>query len=103
MAYAAVAAAVYATLATAADTPESNAERAQRGAALYATHCSACHGHGMKDPEVGFDLRKFPLGERERFVQTVTKGKGAMPPWGGLLKAGDIDDLWAYVAIGENK
>ena len=103
MAYAAAAAAAYAALATAADTPEITAERAKRGAALYATHCAPCHGHFLKNPEVGVDLRKFPPEQHERFVQSVSKGKGAMPPWGGVLKPGDIDDLWAYVAIGENK
>lgn len=55
----------------------------------------------MKDPEGSFDLRKFPSDQHERFVRSVTQGKGSMPPWGGLFKPDDIASLWAYVVGGE--
>ena len=73
----------------------------KRGSALYVQHCAPCHGPRMKDPEGSFDLRKFPLDEHERFIRSVTQGKGSMPPWGGLLKPDDIASLWAYVVAGE--
>jgi hypothetical protein len=38
--------------------------------------------------EMAFDLRKFPPGQRERFVTSVTRGKNQMPQWGQLLQAG---------------
>ena len=76
-------------------------EQIKRGAALYSQHCAPCHGPGMKDPEGSFDLRKFPPGEHERFVRSVTHGKGSMPPWAGLLRPDDIASLWAYVVAGE--
>ena len=102
-AYAAAALDAYATFAGSAETPDVTPERAKRGGELYARHCAPCHGHSMKNPEVGIDLRKFPPEQHERFVQSVTKGKGAMPPWGGLLTPDDVVDLWSYVSIGENQ
>jgi mono/diheme cytochrome c family protein len=71
------------------------------GRALYARHCSPCHGPRMQDPESALDLRKFPHDERARFVASVTRGKNQMPPWGDLLTPEEIAALWAYVASGE--
>lgn len=87
--------------ATAADTPGFTPEQAKHGAKLYAQHCAPCHGYQMKDPEGAFDLRKFPLDQHARFVTSVTKGKGVMPPWGGVLSPEDVEALWAYVNLGE--
>jgi mono/diheme cytochrome c family protein len=71
------------------------------GAEIYARNCSPCHGARMLDPQGAFDLKKFPRGERERFFNSVTKGKNQMPPWGGLLKPEELDALWLYVLSGE--
>jgi mono/diheme cytochrome c family protein len=76
-------------------------EKLNVGAELYARNCSACHGARMLDPQGAFDLRKFPRGERERFVNSVTKGKNQMPPWGDLLKPDEVEALWLYVISGE--
>jgi mono/diheme cytochrome c family protein len=73
------------------------------GAEIFARNCSPCHGPRMQDPESAFDLRKFPPGEHDRFVRSVTDGKNQMPPWGDLLKSDDIEALWAYVTMGEKK
>lgn len=73
------------------------------GAEIFARNCSPCHGPRMQDPESAFDLRKFPSGEHDRFVRSVTNGKNQMPPWGDLLKSEDIEALWAYVTTGEKK
>ena len=73
----------------------------RKGADLYAQNCSPCHGPRMLDPQGTFDLRKFPPGEKSRFVTSVVKGKNQMPPWGNLFKPDDIDALWAYVIAGE--
>ncbi len=73
----------------------------RRGADLYAQNCSPCHGPRMLDPQDTFDLKKFPPGEKSRFVTSVVKGKNQMPPWGSLFKSDDIDALWAYVIAGE--
>jgi mono/diheme cytochrome c family protein len=71
------------------------------GADIYSRNCSPCHGTRMLDPQGAFDLRKFPREQRERFVDSVTKGKNQMPPWGGLLKPEEIEALWLYVIAGE--
>jgi len=47
-----------------------------------------------------FDLRTFPVDQKPRFVSSVTNGKRAMPAWGGVLKAEEIESLWAYVSSG---
>jgi mono/diheme cytochrome c family protein len=77
-------------------------EQIRRGAEVYERNCSPCHGARMQDPQGAFDLRKFPHGERERFVTSVTRGKNQMPPWGGLLKPEDIEALWSYVISAES-
>jgi mono/diheme cytochrome c family protein len=76
-------------------------EAIRKGAGIYAQNCSTCHGARMADPQAAFDLRKFPRDEKSRFVNSVSKGKNAMPPWGDLLQGEDIDALWAYVMAGE--
>src|SRR5690348_12551558 len=75
---------------------------AQKGKALYATHCIHCHGINMVTPgTVAFDLRQFPHDDKARFVNSVTHGKnGRMPPWGDVLTPQEIDELWAYVLTG---
>jgi mono/diheme cytochrome c family protein len=73
------------------------------GAELYADNCSPCHGARMQDPGAAFNLRKFPPDQRERFVNSVTRGKNQMPPWGDLLSAADVEALWAYVMAGESR
>lgn len=76
-------------------------EKLNVGAQLYARNCSPCHGSRMLDPQGAFDLRKFPRDQRERFVNSVMKGKNQMPPWGDLLKPEEIEALWLYVITGE--
>lgn len=75
-------------------------EQIKRGAATFADYCSPCHGERMSNPEL-FNLKFFPKGERARFVNSVTNGKNAMPPWRGQLQPDDIDALWSYVSTGE--
>ena len=77
-------------------------EQIQRGAAIYERNCSPCHGARMQDPQGASDLRKFPHNERERFINSVSRGKNQMPPWGGMLKPEDIEALWAYVISAES-
>ena len=82
------------------DSAESQA--VAKGKALYARHCSHCHGFNMINPgTVSYDLRQFPRDDKPRFVHSVIYGKnGRMPQWGDALSLDDIDDLWAYVTTG---
>jgi mono/diheme cytochrome c family protein len=74
------------------------ADVVKRGEQTYVINCSRCHGLDLVNP-VGytFDLRQFPPDERERFFNSVQKGKGNMPAWGDLLKDDQVQALWAYV------
>ena len=75
-------------------------EQLKTGSEIYERNCSPCHGARMLDPQGAADLRKFPRDERERFINSVTRGKNQMPPWGGLLKPEEVEALWAYVVAG---
>jgi len=102
----AAAVALWCTAAAAQDKNQDQSFSPQQiatGAEIFARNCSPCHGARMQDPEGAFDLRKFPPGEHDRFVRSVTNGKSQMPAWGDLLKGDDIEALWAYVTIGEKK
>ena len=80
---------------------EASPEQVLRGAEIFERNCSPCHGSHMREPQGAFDLREFPHDQRERFVSSVTRGKNQMPPWGDLLKPGEVEALWAYVVAGE--
>lgn len=84
-----------------AQTADFPPEQIKRGAAVYAHNCSPCHGPRLYGEESAHDLRTFPHDQRERFINSVTRGKNQMPPWGGLLKPDEIEALWAYVVAGE--
>lgn len=76
-------------------------EQVRKGAEIYSLNCAPCHGPRMMDSQVPVDLRKFPAAEKNRFLDSVTKGKNQMPPWGHLFKPEEIEALWAYVVAGE--
>jgi mono/diheme cytochrome c family protein len=75
----------------------------EKGRSIYSQNCSPCHGPQMADPQGAFDLRIFPTEQKNRFLNSVTNGKNAMPPWGGLFNPTEIEALWAYVLVGEKK
>ncbi len=73
----------------------------ENGHQLFQGYCAHCHGANMVNPgNSSFDLRKFPLDQKERFVHSVTHGKSAMPAWGDILSADEINALWEYVKSG---
>jgi mono/diheme cytochrome c family protein len=77
-------------------------EQISKGAELYAANCESCHGVRMVGPQWGIDLATFPRDNPSRFVNSVTNGTKAMPPWGDVLKPEEIQALWAYVVAGES-
>jgi mono/diheme cytochrome c family protein len=91
--------------AAAAQSPEARfpPELIGTGAKIFAQNCAPCHGAHMADPQGALDLRKFPRDEKNRFVNSVAKGKNNMPPWGDLFKPEEIEALWAYVVAGEKQ
>jgi len=85
------------------DKPDAapSAELAAQGKSLYRQLCSNCHGVNMVNAGTSsFDLRKFPQDDKARFVNSVMKGKNAMPPWGDILKPDEVAAIWAYVLTG---
>jgi mono/diheme cytochrome c family protein len=98
-----VGAAAATALAGTPDAPSFTSQQIRAGASLFARNCSPCHGAHMADPQGAFDLRTFPRDQHERFVASVAHGKNSMPPWGDLLKADEIEALWAYVVAGEKQ
>ena len=86
---------------TAAAEQVFSAEQLSARAEIFERNCAPCHGPRMRDPESAFDLRKFPRNQRDRFVNSVARGKNQMPPWGDMLKPDEIEALWAYVTTGE--
>ncbi len=76
-------------------------EEVKKGAKVYASNCESCHGVRMLGPQWGIDLATFPRDNARRFVDSVTNGTKAMPPWGDVLKPDEIQALWAYVVAGD--
>jgi mono/diheme cytochrome c family protein len=76
-------------------------EQISAGAEIYSVNCSPCHGARLEGLGSAFDLRKFPPDQRERFINSVTRGKNQMPPWGDFFKPDQHEALWAYVVAGE--
>ncbi|MEY2655244.1 MAG: hypothetical protein RLZZ524_2272 [Pseudomonadota bacterium] len=73
------------------------AEQAEAGRRVYISSCQRCHGINLVTNGIGFDLRTFPPHDRARFDRSVNQGLRAMPAWGGTLKPGQLDQLWAYL------
>jgi len=76
-------------------------DQIRAGAEIYAVNCSPCHGARLQGLGSAFDLRKFPHDQRERFINSITRGKNQMPPWGDFFKPDQLEALWAYVNAGE--
>jgi mono/diheme cytochrome c family protein len=71
---------------------------AEAGRKLYVMSCQRCHGIRLATLGIGFDLRTFPQHDKERFLRSVSQGTPrGMPAWSGMLKAGQMDLLWAYI------
>ena len=69
-----------------------------KGTSLYKQFCSHCHGINMVNSGASsFDLRKFPRDQKDRFVTSVTRGKGNMPAWGDILLPEEVENLWLYI------
>lgn len=78
--------------------PRFTAERIEQGRAQFHRTCAQCHGHNMVNAGTTvYDLRKFPQDQPDRFVNSVTNGKGNMPSFKDALEAEQIAQLWAYV------
>lgn len=76
------------------------------GAQVFTANCNACHLGGknvimapknLKSDALSKYLKGYKDGPEAAVAYQVTKGKGAMPAFGGRLKPKDIEDVAAYV------
>ena len=83
--------------------PEFDAEKATRGAELFADNCSSCHGEMAKgDRDLGApnlaDAIWLYGGDRATVEQTVRYSRfGVMPAWGQRLSDEDVRAVSVYV------
>ncbi len=78
-------------------------EKIAAGEKIYNNYCQTCHGDSMVSSGQTFDLRRLRGEDRARFEQSVTNGKGQMPPWKGVLDSQQIDQVWNYVRANANE
>jgi len=70
----------------AAEQPHFKPEDIEQGRALFQRTCSHCHGINMVNSGTAvYDLRRFPVDDPTRFLNSVTNGKGNMPSWKDAL------------------
>ncbi|MGK7867221.1 cytochrome-c oxidase, cbb3-type subunit III [Falsiroseomonas sp. E2-1-a20] len=80
-----------------------DATAAQRGAALYAENCAACHGDaGAGNRDVGApnlaDRIWLYGGDKAAIIQSIAYSRaGVMPSWGGRLDPAVVNMLTVYV------
>lgn len=70
------------------------------GQRLYVAHCAGCHGLGGLSPLP--EVPNFARGERldqpdPILATTVRAGRGAMPPFFGLLSEREIGDIIGFL------
>jgi cytochrome c6 len=83
-----------------AQAPAVDKEKFAAGFAQYNRTCAQCHGRNMVQAGVTvYDLRRFPLDDKERFLNSVQNGKGNgnMPGFKDALSTEQIELIWAYV------
>jgi cytochrome c6 len=78
------------------------------GAKIFSANCAACHAGGNNVIMANKNLKKEALAEYgmnsvAAITTQVTKGKNAMPAFGGRLSADQIEDVATYVLAQSEK
>jgi cytochrome c6 len=78
------------------------------GAKIFSANCAACHAGGNNVIMAKKNLKKEALAEYgmntvAAITTQVTKGKNAMPAFGGRLSAAQIEDVATYVLAQSEK
>ena len=71
-----------------------------RGAQTYAMHCAMCHGpagQGVHPMAPRFNRGERLMQSDLALLETVRRGKNAMPPFNGVLRDREILDVIAYL------
>lgn len=81
---------------------------AKEGKKVYDMNCAMCHGAkgagdgaaaaALNPKPANFVKGVFKYGSKDTDLAKIIKsGKGAMPPWGSILKPADIENVIAYI------
>jgi len=81
---------------------------AKAGKKVYEQNCVTCHGPkgagdgaaaaALNPKPANFVKGNFKYGSKDEDLSKIIKnGKGAMPPWGSVLKPADIENVIAYI------
>ena len=75
---------------------------AASGKKIFSANCASCHAGGKNLVQANKTLKKealekYNMYSAEAIIYQVTKGKNAMPAFGGRLKPNQIEDVTAYV------
>jgi cytochrome c6 len=81
---------------------------AASGAKLFSANCAQCHAGGNNLVNKAKTLKKealekYGMYSEDAIITQVTKGKGAMPAFGGRLKADQIQAVADYVLAQADK
>lgn len=71
-----------------------------KGETLYQEHCQQCHGprgEGAMPGTPNFARGEALIQTDRQLAETVRRGRGIMPAYGGLLRDDEIDDLVAFL------
>ena len=79
-----------------------DAKKIAAGERIYNNYCFTCHGENMVSTGQTFDLRRLRVDERARFDNSVTNGKGQMPPWKGTFSSEEMDQIWHFIRSNAN-
>ncbi|MCB4770595.1 cytochrome-c oxidase, cbb3-type subunit III [Ancylobacter sp. Lp-2] len=86
-----------------AGLPPAADAQVDKGQAVFAANCAACHGpEGKGNPELGAPNLADPIwlygSDRATLIQTISNGRaGLMPAWKGRLDDGTLKALTVYV------
>jgi mono/diheme cytochrome c family protein len=71
----------------------------ENGRMQFHRACAQCHGRNMVNSGTTvYDLRKFPMDQPERFMHSLTNGKGDMPSFRDALSSDQMRWIWTYVS-----
>jgi len=71
----------------------------ENGRRQFHRTCAQCHGRNMVNSGTTvYDLRNFPMDQPERFMHSLTNGKGDMPSFRDALSSDQMRWIWTYVS-----
>lgn len=72
----------------------------QIGQTVYMDNCASCHmedGQGQLPNFPALDGNEFVMGDPQPVIEVVLHGRGAMPPFGGILTDEEVAGVVTYI------